>query len=230
MSDTKDVYIRNISGSGLDLATTGFLEKNQITSGTFEEREILRSPEIKKFLGLKFIELVTEEQLEKLNKELNAAKVAPATTEDFLDSVEQPQDVVKAVANVQSALDTLKALLEGKNVKVKRRGRPPKNVPPVEESEASQGESDENENTEDIQMDDIPDQPPAGMEPLNDPVKKMLGRKPYEKPLPNAEVKQFLTDSMDLGMLRELAVFLKPGPLKNLAKRKLREVSAKLGV
>lgn len=228
MSDTKYVYIRNISGSGLDLATTGFLDKDKTTNSSFDEREIMRSAEVRKFLGLKYIELLTEEQLAELEKEKKAASVQPS---DFLDEVEQPKDVVQAVANVQQALDALKALVEGKNVKVpKRRGRPSKKQPPQAETESAQGEFvDQSNSEENIPLENIPDQPPAGMEPLNDPVKKMLGRKPYEKPLPDEEIKQFIQGSLDIGMLRELAVFLKPGSVKNLAKRKLREVGAKLG-
>lgn len=226
---TEYVYIHNISDSSIDLATTGvFLDKNAVSKDSYDAEELKRSSEIRKFVHLKMIELLTEAQYDKfIQKQDFEKKAAEAEQQEqeFYDTQEPPKGVTEAFANVENALRNLRSLVEGKAVKVyKKRGPKPKNAPPAEETEKAQGTSEE------VGMTDaIPDQPATGMEPMNDPVKKLLGRPPYSKASSDKEIKTFIMGSMDLGMLRELATFLKPGELKTMAKRKYREASAVLG-
>lgn len=199
MSDPM-VHIYNVSGSALEVATVGLvMEKGAISAEQYALSELDRSGEIKKYKQLHFIQLITPEQAEALRK--------PPTQpilDEVLNSPEPTNQIKQALANLRKGLDSLEVLLSGKEV-------------PVDTSSKS------DQTPED---DGIPAQPPKGMEPMNDPVKKLLGRAPYSGAASTQEQINYARTCNDPGILRELATFATDASVKNLARKKLREVSA----
>jgi hypothetical protein len=119
--------------------------------------------------------------------------------------------------------------------------RPKKNLPPAGETEAAQGTYEDVQPTPPLTVeaaqtqpaereddDFIPDVPPVGMQPMNDIVKRLIGTPPYQRGATQQEKVKFIQSTMDVGLLRELAIFEKPGALKDLAKKKLRLAKAQM--
>lgn len=244
---TKMVYVHNVSGSQLDVATLGLvLEKDQITPEAFELNKLNSSSEIKKLSNLHFIELLSEEEFEQM-KEVKQAEQAVALStsekvhEAFFGDIDamEIQRLESAASKVRESLGILEALISGKKV--------PAKVPvvkasgiPVSETEAGVGgistkasSEGKDENAAGNEQDDddfIPDLPPKGMSPRNDPAKKFLGFPPFNTPMDYNEKKKFLDACSDIGILKEIAVFEKPGPMKSMVKERLKEVKKKAGV
>ena len=233
---TKYVFIRNISGSALDLATTGlFMNKDAISKDSYELDQLNRSSEIRKFVGLKFIQLLSQDELDKVlasERVKSEVKVETPVEEDFFSTMESSQAAAKAVDMVEKGLSVLKLLLKGEKVKKGKRGKEAsKATPPAGETESSEGTFTPEQTLDEQRADEadpIPDSPPPGMEPMNEPVKRLLGRPPYTKAAERSELEGFIQGTMDLGMLRELSTFLPVGELKSKAKKKLRQVQARL--
>lgn len=241
----KMLYIHNVSGSQLEVATVSLvMEKNAISADCFPEDKLASSSEIQKFKNLKFIKLLTAEELDAVKAKAEAAKPAPEVVEissDIVDKVigtiEQPQAVQTAIRKMQDGLDQLKALLEGKTISAVVRTAAPSKVP-VGETEAAAGgtmaktaasapttpEANEDEG------EFIPDIAPKGMEPKNDPVRKFFGKSPYTVSFSYQDKMKFITGCGDPGMLREIAIFETPGRVKDMAKKKLRESLASVAV
>jgi hypothetical protein len=68
----------------------------------------------------------------------------------------------------------------------------------------------------------IPNEPPAGMHPVNDIVKRFLGYPPYVQAYTPQEKGAYLTKCEDVGILREIAIYARPGKVKDAAKVQLR--------
>jgi hypothetical protein len=68
----------------------------------------------------------------------------------------------------------------------------------------------------------IPNEPPAGMHPVNDIVKRFLGYPPYSQAYTPQEKGAYLTKCEDVGILREIAIYARPGKVKDAAKVQLR--------
>jgi len=68
----------------------------------------------------------------------------------------------------------------------------------------------------------IPNEPPAGMHPINDIVKRFLGYPPYTVGYTPQEKGAFLTKCDDVGILREIAIYARAGKVKDAAKSQLR--------
>lgn len=246
--DSKMLYIRNISGSQLDVATVGLvLEKDQITSEPFEYAKLSSSGEIKKLQNMHFIQLLDDAELAKVQAQKAAdveaekvqtpTEVADAFFND-IDSKEQ-QRLAKAADKIREGLAVFEALLTGKKApKISKDVVPP--VVPVGEHESEQGgtttkvaSEGKDENRAGNEPDDdefIPETPPVGMTPRNDLAKKFLGFPPYNIPLEYDAKKAFLEKCHDVGLLREIAIFEKPGPMRMMIKARLKEAKKKAGV
>lgn len=219
------VYIRNTSGSSLDIATIGLvLNKDQVTSEPFDLEDLQKSGEIKKYQQLHFIQLVDEPEMKRLMTPQPVSTVE--IVEEVFSSIEQPIAIQKAVEDVKKSLSVLESLLSNKPATVHPVKSKTKPTLPTEETEAGQGikETASAETSDEDEV--IPENPPKGMSPLNDASKRFFGKSPYTQPLPLEDKNAFIHSCNDVRILREIAVFENPGIIKSLAKQKLREVKA----
>lgn len=238
----KMLYIQNISGSQLEVATVSLvMEKNAISADCFPEDKLATSSEIQKFKNLKFIKLLTVEELDAARAAAVPVQVqTPEIIDEVLATVEQPAAVQSAIRKMQDGLDQLKALMSGKPVQKTVAPALPPRVP-VGETEAAAGGTmiktatptsiaPEVPGTNEDDGEFIPDFPPKGMEPKNDPIRKFFGKSPYTVTFTYQEKMKFITACSDPGMLREIAIFEAPGRVKDMAKKKLRESMASVAV
>jgi len=237
MSDTK-VHIHNTSGSCMDLTVSLglFMDRDYITPDVFSLDQLQRNAEVQKYVNMKFLELLTFDEVAALKKSrgVPTKKVVEIETE-FFETMEQPLEIQQAIANLEQSLGTLKSLIMGQKTKIVKPTKK-KRVVVAAEHEAAHGNVETKVNTEpnteaqggSSEDDELDAPPPSGMLPINEPIKKLLGKAPYNKMQSSTEITKFIQGCMDLGMLRELAVFLDPGVLKTLAKKKLKQVQAQI--
>lgn len=231
------VHIKNTSGSALEIATVALLmEKDTISSASFPLEDLDASNEIQKFKQLHFIQLLSPDEANVARAKAAIAQVEEqqrTIADDVLDTIEQTKDMQAAFLKVEKALSDLKSLLSGRKITTSKPTAPPK----PEAMVSTEGAGEQAESTGSVEQtvtaskeadDDevIPDNPPLGMKPVNDPAKKFIGVEPYEQPLSYQEKLKFLSQCSDIGIVREIAIFEKPGRVKELAKKKLRECKA----
>ncbi len=225
MSDSV-VYIQNTSGSQLEVATVSLImEKDAISSEPFPLSQLQNSGEIKKYQQLHFIQLLTAEQAAKLRTPAKLAPTAEELTEEVLGSIEQPTEVQEALTNLRKGLDALEALITGKSV-ISQKTKPTPKPPTSESEQGTHEESSTEDSAREDEDESIPDTPPAGMSPMNDPVKKFFGKPPYNTPLGYQDQLKYITNCNDIGILREIAMFAPKGRVKDLTKKKLREAKS----
>lgn len=233
-------HIHNISGSQLDVATIGaVMNVDAITYDTYEEDVLMKSPEIRRYINeLKFVELLTDKQVEAFKKAKEAKVVAEAKAKteesvdlEFFGSMETVKEVQRSIANLEAGLEAVKAVINGKKMPKTVGTRRKKKEVSAEESEKTQGSFATNESTEksndfatpELDDEDIPKTPPLGMTPMNDPSKTYLVSDPDKKIA-------YLNGCMDIGILREIAIFETDAKLKALATKKLGEAKRKAGI
>lgn len=243
------VHLWNKSGSQLALTTLGLImDRDAITAESFEKEKLESLEDVQKYKSLAWLKLLSPEDAQSARQQkLNASTVIPQETAiepilpvEDLDIEGGTADQIKeAVATIQTQLQYITSLMTSKRAinkpaTARRPGRPRKIAPPQSETESAQGTFVQQPTqpiavtgaqvpSEEREDDDfIPDTPPIGMMPMNDIIKRLLGCPPYTKGASQQERIKFIQGSMDVGLLREMAIFEKPGAVKDLAKKKLR--------
>jgi len=231
---SKTVHIRNTSGSQLDVSTVGVvLEKDAITSDSYRLERLEDSGEIKKYLNLGFIQLLDDDAVAKLKaSQQQVVKAAAALTLKDSDDIlsNESEQLEAATKKLQEAMDILKAVVSGAKVPKTTKTAAP--AIPTIETEAGQGKhitastegKDENSSAQGADDDEFfPEKPPTGMTPRNDVTKRFLGSAPYNVPMMDTLKKVTLENCLDIGTLREIILFEKPGEIRELAKAQLKK-------
>ena len=239
---TKKVHIHNTSGSNLELATIGtMMDRNMISYESYDADKLAESSEIQKFVSNGFIKLLTPQEAAAArvakaeDKESNPESVADLEMETppLLHQAQQKLSeglslLQKAMANANSG-----PMVDGRSVKknpVKTTvaGSPAFNI--VDDGQSINVTQDKEPRTVEAsgEDDEFPKLPPPGIMPRNEPVKKFLGKPPYSQPMGEKEQLAYLKECLDITILQEIAMLALPGRVRDLARKKVREVRSSL--